>query len=43
MCDINEAKLFAEMVQPLILSLSQFQFFCFTCYVLMRIIRRILR
>jgi hypothetical protein len=43
MCSIDEARQFAEMLQPLILNLIRFQFLVFTCYVLHRLIRRILR
>jgi hypothetical protein len=43
MCSVDEASQFAEMLQPLILGLVRFQFLVFTCYVLHRVIRRILR
>jgi len=43
MCDADEARQFAEMLEPLVLALCRFQFLCFCCYALMRIIRRIMR
>jgi hypothetical protein len=43
MCSVDEARQFAEMLQPLILALIRFQFLVFACYCLHRIIRRILR
>jgi hypothetical protein len=43
MCSSDEARQFAEMLQPLILALCRFQFLVFCCYAIHRIIRRIMR
>jgi hypothetical protein len=43
MCDLSDAANFAASLSTLFLSLAQFQFFVFCCYVIHRMIRRILR